>query len=40
MNKLVLDVAVLTEPNDIDAVMVLDKQARELALDIIAKEFA
>ncbi|WP_279146752.1 1-deoxy-D-xylulose-5-phosphate reductoisomerase [Photobacterium carnosum] len=40
VNKLVLDVAVLTEPNDIDAVMVLDKQARELALDIIAKEFA
>ncbi|MEC6883930.1 1-deoxy-D-xylulose-5-phosphate reductoisomerase [Photobacterium piscicola] len=40
VNKLVLDTAVLTEPNDIDAVMVLDKQARELALDIIAKEFA
>lgn len=40
VNKLVLDAAVLTEPNDIDAVMVLDKQARELALDIIAKEFA
>lgn len=40
VNKLVLDTAILTEPNDIDAVMVLDKQARELALDIIAKEFA
>ena len=40
VNKLVLDVAVLTEPNDIDAVMVLDQQARELALDIISKEFA
>ncbi|MEC6798818.1 1-deoxy-D-xylulose-5-phosphate reductoisomerase [Photobacterium sp. S4TG1] len=40
VNKLVLDTAILIEPNDIDAVMVLDKQARELALDIIAKEFA
>ncbi|WP_283597113.1 1-deoxy-D-xylulose-5-phosphate reductoisomerase [Photobacterium phosphoreum] len=40
VNKAVLDVAVLTEPNDIDAVMVLDQQARELALDIIAKDFA
>ena len=40
VNQLVLERAVLTEPNDIDAVMMLDKQARELALDIIAKEFA
>lgn len=40
VNQWVLENAVLTEPNDIDAVMVLDKQARELALDIIAKEFA
>ncbi|WP_305837545.1 1-deoxy-D-xylulose-5-phosphate reductoisomerase [Photobacterium leiognathi] len=40
VNKKVLEIAELVEPQDIDEVMEIDKQARQLASDIIIKEFA
>ncbi|WP_425260914.1 hypothetical protein [Photobacterium leiognathi] len=40
VNKKVLEISELVEPQDIDEVMDIDKQARQLASDIIIKEFA
>ncbi|EAR54400.1 1-deoxy-D-xylulose 5-phosphate reductoisomerase [Photobacterium sp. SKA34] len=40
VNQKVLEIAVLVEPHNIAEVMEIDKQARQLASDVITKEFA